>query len=120
MLIMKTIIPILAIPCALLCATDSTAYIEKKNAVVRVMNKAAGKAQTITLPVGARTNYEKLALTVRTCKQTDPFQPEDFFMFAEVSKNPDGKIFSGWMSRNEPGDNPFQNADYDLWLVRCE
>lgn len=117
---MKKLILALLIPSALFCATDASAYVEKKTAIVRIMNKAAGKSQTVTLPVGARTDYEKLTMTVRTCKQTDPFQPEDFFMFVEVSKNPDGKIFSGWMSKNEPGDNPLQNADYDLWLVKCE
>jgi hypothetical protein len=117
---MKKIIMALMIPCAMLCASDASAYIDKKTAVVRVMNKAAGKAQTISLTVGRPADYEKMTLVARACKQTDPFQPEDFFMFAEISKNPDGRIFSGWMSKNEPGDNPLQNADYDLWLVRCE
>ncbi|MDR0741689.1 MAG: DUF2155 domain-containing protein [Rickettsiales bacterium] len=102
-------------------STDAAfAYIDKKTAIVRVMNKAAGKSQTVALPVGPHTDYEKLSITVRACKQTDPFQPEDFLMFVEIYKNPDGKIFSGWMSRNEPGDNPLQNADYDLWPVKCE
>lgn len=103
-----------------LVSGPADAYIEKKTAVVRIMNKAAGKSQTVTIPVGVHTEFEKLSMIVRTCKQTDPFQAEDFFMFVEVNKNPDGKIFSGWMSRNEPGDNPLQNADYDLWLVSCE
>ncbi|MDR1338151.1 MAG: DUF2155 domain-containing protein [Rickettsiales bacterium] len=117
---MKKLLSALLVSFALLYSADASAYVEKKTAVVRVMNKAAGKSQTISLTVGARAEYEKLAMTVRSCRQTDPFQPEDFFMFVEVSKNPDGRIFSGWMSRNEPGDNPLQNADYDLWLVKCE
>ncbi|MDR2413234.1 MAG: DUF2155 domain-containing protein [Rickettsiales bacterium] len=102
-------------------STSASAFVEKQTAVVRILNKAAGKAHTVVIPVGSRTEFEKLTAVVRACKQTDPFQPEDFFMFIEISeKNPDGKIFSGWMSRNEPGDNPLQNADYDLWLVKCE
>lgn len=96
------------------------AYIDRKNAVVRIMNKAAGKVQTVTLPVGKNVQFEKLNMVVRSCKQTDPFDAEDFYMFIEVETDTDGKIFSGWMSANEPGDNPLQNADYDLWLVRCE
>lgn len=96
------------------------AYIDRKNAVVRIMNKAAGKVQTVTLPVGKNAQFEKLNMVVRSCKQTDPFDAEDFYMFIEVETDTDGKIFSGWMSANEPGDNPLQNADYDLWLVRCE
>lgn len=96
------------------------AYIDRDAAVIRIMNKAAGKVQTVTLPVGQNTQYEKLNMVVRSCKQTDPFDAEDFFMFIEINKSDSGQIFSGWMSANEPGDNPLQNADYDLWLVRCE
>lgn len=98
----------------------ANAYVDKNTAVVQIMNKAAGKSQIISMPVGMATQFEKLSVMIRSCKQTDPFDPEDFFMFAEISKNGEGKIFSNWMSRNEPGDNPLQNADYDLWLVRCE
>lgn len=94
------------------------AYINHETAVVRIMNKAAGKAYTVNVPVGRDTRFEKMNLLVRSCMQSDPFQAEDYFMFIEISQ--DAKIFSGWMSRNEPGDNPLQHPDYDLWLVRCE
>lgn len=99
---------------------SARAYVDRETAVVRIMNKAAGKVQTIALPVGKMADYEKLSVMVRSCKQTDPFQAEDYFAFIEVYKTGEGKIFSNWMSRNEPGENPLQNADYDLWLVRCE
>lgn len=99
---------------------DSYAYINRSNAVISIMNKAAGKVQTVTIPVGQETTFEKLSLLVRDCKQTDPFEAEDFFAFIEISKYSEGKIFSGWMSHNEPGKNPLQNADYDVWLVKCE
>jgi len=117
MKIMK-ILFLLAVPFISFSSAD--AYVEKKTAVIRIMNKAAGKVQTLNIPVGKKSEYEKLTLMVRSCKQTDPFQPEDFFMFIEISKNSEGQIFSNWMSRNEPGEIPLQNADYDLWLVKCE
>lgn len=99
---------------------NANAYIDRDTAVVGIMNKAAGKVQTVRIPVGKTVQYEKMAITVRTCKQTDPFQAEDYYMFVEVFKNGEGQIFGNWMSRNEPGDNPLQNADYDLWLIMCE
>lgn len=99
---------------------SANAYIDKQTAVVTVMDKTAGKVQTLALPVGTNVEHEKLNMLVRSCKQTDPFDAQDFFMFIEVNKSDEGKIFSGWMSANEPGDNPLQNADYDLWLVKCE
>ncbi len=101
-------------------STDVLAYVDRQTATVRIMNKAAGKVQTIALPVGQNVQYEKLNMIARSCKQTDPFDAEDFFMFVEIEKSDEGKIFSGWMSANEPGDNPLQNADYDVWLVKCE
>lgn len=98
----------------------ANAFIDRDTAVVGIMNKAAGKVQTVRIPVGKDARYEKLIITPRTCKQTDPFQAEDFYMFIEVYKDGEGQIFGNWMNRNEPGDNPLQNADYDLWLIRCE
>lgn len=111
---------LLLLPLFSMLSMPANAYVERNTAVIRVMNKAAGKTQLVSLPVGQQINHEKLTLMVRSCKQTDPFQPEDFHMFIEIDKNPDGRIFSGWMSKNEPGDNPLQNADYDLWLVVCQ
>lgn len=96
------------------------AYLNRDSAIVRVINKDAGKVQEITVPVGQETRFEKLFINIRTCKQTDPFQPEDFFAFVEISEAEKGLIFSNWMSRNEPGQNPLQHPDYDLWLVQCK
>ncbi len=111
---------LIAVPLFVLSAFNANAYIDKEYAVVNVLNKAAGKVQTIQVPVGYAVEYEKLDITVQTCKQTDPFDAKNFFMFIEISKLGDGEIFSGWMNRNEPGENPLQNEDYDLWLVECE
>lgn len=108
------------LPCFLFFNSQANAYVDKENAVVKIMNKAAGKVQTVKLPVGQNTAFEKLNIIVRSCKQNDPFDAENFFAFVEIEKNTEGKIFSGWMNANEPGDNPLQNADYDVWLVKCE
>ena len=112
--------PVLFIaPLFLFCAT-ANAYVNRNVANLRVLNKAAGKVYSMSVPVGKSAEFEKLNMTVRACKQTDPFDAEDFFMFIEISTGDQGKIFSGWMSRNEPGDNPLQNADYDVWVASCE
>ena len=95
------------------------AYVNRPNAIVNILDKASGKNHTFSVPVGQVSGYEKLSFIVRTCKQTDPFQAENAFMFIEISQN-NQTIFSGWMNKNEPGENPLQNVDYDMWLVRCE
>ncbi len=114
---MKKILAILfltILPCAV------NAYVERNNAVVRIMNKDAGKVQEQVIPLNQDVQYEKLQIRVRSCKQSDPFQAENYFAFVEVFESDKGQIFGGWMNRNEPGQNPLQHADYDLWLVKCE
>ena len=98
----------------------ATAYIDRDIANIRVMNKAAGKTYPIDIPVGDSAQFEKLNITVHSCKQSDPFEAEDYFAFLKISTSADGTIFSNWMSRNEPGVRPLQNADYDVWLVGCK
>lgn len=106
----------------LCCALPSVAmaYINRDVAVLRVMNKDAGKVQEIKIPVGNEVQFEKLFINVRGCMQTDPFDAEDFWGFVEISEMNKGPVFSNWMSRNEPGQNPLQHPDYDVWMVKCE
>ena len=98
----------------------ANAYIDHQTAVVRVLNKAAGKTQVVRVPVGYSVSFEKLNIGARTCKQTDPFDAENYFAFIEIFDAGSDQIFGGWMNRNEPGNNPLQNPDYDVWLVNCE
>lgn len=104
----------------LLSPTLACAYINRDVAVVRVLNKDAGKVRELAIRVGDEVQFEKLFINVRSCKQTDPFQAEDFFAFVEIAENGQGQIYGNWMGRNEPGKNPLQHADYDVWLVKCE
>ena len=99
---------------------SATAYVEKNTAIVRVMNKAAGKTQIVPINVGQSVQYDGLTLVARNCKQSDPFDAENFFVFIEIYTKTDGRIFSGWMNRNEPGQNPLQDDTYDVWLEKCE
>jgi hypothetical protein len=94
-------------------------YISMKSATIRVLNKAVGKAQTITIPVGQTVKFDKLDISVRKCLGADEFMPEDYFMFVEVQKG-SARIFSGWMTKSEPGGNPLQDPGSDMWLVRCD
>ena len=107
-------------PLVLLSVRPAFAYIEKDIAVVRVMNKAAGKTQLIPIRVGQTVQRDNLTISVKNCKQTDPFEAENFFVFLEIYTKTDNRIFSGWMNRNEPGQNPLQDDTYDVWLEKCE
>ena len=116
---MKKLITIFCAAFVFLC-NAADAYVDRQNAVITILDKTAGKTHNMTVTVGANAKYEKLNFVVRACKQTDPFMAENAYMFIEIATANDGQIFGGWMNKNEPGENPLQNADYDLWLVRCE
>jgi len=103
-----------------LMSNNAFSYIEKQNAVVRIMDKVSGKTQAVSLPVGQNIEHDSLNLIVRNCKQSDPFDAENYFVFIEIYTKSDGRIFSGWMNRNEPGQNPLQHDVYDVWLEKCE
>jgi hypothetical protein len=107
-------------PLFLLLNTPAFAYIEKDTAVLRVMNKAAGKTQVVSGKVGSTIQHNGLIFKIRNCKQTDPFDAENYFVFLEIYTKTDDRIFSGWMNHNEPGQNPLQNDTYDVWLEKCE
>lgn len=98
----------------------ASAYIEKDTAVLRVMDKVAGKTQVLSANINKHIQHNSLEIIVRNCKQSDPFDAENFFAFIEIYTKSDGRIFSGWMNRNEPGKNPLQDANYDVWLEKCE
>ena len=98
----------------------ANAYVDKSSAVVRILNKDAGKVSEHTINVGNALNFEKLNIVLRSCKQSDPFDAENFWAFVEISDSDNGLAFSNWLNRNEPGNTPLQHVDYDVWLVRCE
>lgn len=105
---------------AIIVPIDAFSYIEKDTAIMRVMNKAAGKTQIVNATINQAMQYEGLTLVVRNCKQTDQFEAKNYFVFVEIYTKTDGRIFSGWMNRNEPGENPLQDATYDVWVEKCE
>ncbi len=106
----------------LFCAlpTVASAYVEKNTAVFRVLNKDAGKVSEHKVALNQSFKFEKLNIVVRSCKQSDPFDAENFWAFVEINDTDAGRVFSNWMDRNEPGKKPMQHADYDVWLVKCE
>lgn len=118
--ITKILSCLFVVPLFLLSNSPAFAYVEKNTAVLRVMNKAAGKTQIVPVAVGSTKKYDGLNITVRNCKQSDPFDAENFFVFVEIYTKTDERIFSGWMNRNEPGQNPLQNDTYDVWVEKCE
>ena len=55
-------------PLFLLQIHPAFAYIEKDSAVVRVMDKAAGKTQALNIPVNQTKQYDGLKISVKNGK----------------------------------------------------
>ena len=118
---MKKLFRIFTVFCLAVGATNvAGAYTNRGTTVLRVMDKAAGKVTEINIPVGGAINFGKINITVNACKQTDPFDSENFYAFVVINRTDGTRVFSNWMDRNNPGKMPVQDADYDVWLVRCE
>ncbi len=118
---MKKFIRFLIVFCLTVATTGVVgAYTNRGTAKLRVMNKAAGKVTELNIPTGSATDFEKIKITVNACKQTDPFDAENFYAFVVINRADGTRIFSNWMDRNNPGKMPVQDADYDVWLVKCE
>ncbi len=108
------------IPLFLFSAQPAFAYLEQETAILRVMDKAAGKNQLLSVRVGTNIKIDGLNIKVQNCKKSDPFDAENFFAFLEIYTKSGERIFSGWMNRNEPGQNPLQHDTYDVWIEKCE
>ena len=107
-------------PLFLFSIQSVSAYIEQDVAFVRIMDKASGKTQLLPINVGDTVKFDGLNIKIQNCKKTDPFDAENFFVFLEIYAKADKRIFSGWMNRNEPGQNPLQDDTYDVWIEKCE
>lgn len=119
---MKYLTKFLILVVAFLCVDthNVSAYTNRQVAVLRALNKAAGKAQNVRVPVDTDVKLDKLGIYVRACKQTDPFDAENYFAFVEITDSAQGQVFGGWMDRNNPGKRPVEHPDWDIWLVGCE
>ncbi|MCQ2562369.1 MAG: DUF2155 domain-containing protein [Alphaproteobacteria bacterium] len=104
----------------LFCSCNSYAFIEKNTADLVVLDKVSGKTQNIQVDIDKPVQYDKLTIVVKNCKQSDPFEAENFYVFLEIYSQKTDRIFSGWMNRNEPSENPLQNVDYDVWVKQCK
>lgn len=94
-------------------------YIDRDKALVQVLDKVSGKSSTIMLEKNKPSKYYKLSFNLKSCKESDPFDPLNYYAFVEIYNNKT-KLYSNWLDKNEPGINPFQNADFDVWLISCK
>lgn len=101
-------------------------------AVLGFLNKRNGKSQDYELSPGESVRVGNQAIIrLRACEKTAPWETySDAGAFVQLFVNakrsgqsgPDqfGRVFSGWLFKNNPGANVVQNPLYDVWIKDCK
>ena len=95
-----------------------------KAAIVRVLDKMTGMAQTLTIPVGGGQNLDRLTLSIHTCNARDSVSEPDAGVFLQIDDTRPGqtaaRVFSGWMFASSPSLSAMDHPRYDVWLISCK
>lgn len=94
---------------------------ERPIAILRGLDKIAGRVADIRVKVGETATYERLKITVEECRVPPADEPPDAFVFLKVVDANEGvePVFSGWMFASSPALSAMDHQRYDLWVLSC-
>ena len=96
--------------------------IQKKYALLTLLNKTTNKVSTKEILVNSKVNWQTLNIEVLYCASTPPTEvPEDYVLIDvyDILNQEKINIYKGWMISSSPDVTPLENPIYDLWLVDC-
>lgn len=95
--------------------------VQRPVAMLRGLDKIAGRVTDIRVKVGETVNYERLTVKVDECRAPPEGEAEDAFVFLEIrdSKTGGGLAFSGWMFASSPALSAMDHQRYDIWALSC-
>ena len=96
--------------------------IQKKYALLTLLNKTTNKVSTKEILVNSKVNWQTLNIEVLYCASTPPTEvPEDYVLIDvyDILNQEKINIYKGWMISSSPDVTPLENPIYDLWLVGC-
>lgn len=89
-------------------------------AVLRVLDKVAGRVSDISLKKGETLELGKLLIIVGECRYPLANPSGDAFTFLKVVGDGGAKeIFRGWMIASSPAVSAIDHVRYDVWPIRC-
>ncbi len=106
-------------------SAQSNDLISMNGAVLQVLDKPSGKTKIFNLGLNKPYKIDRLTINVRSCFQTPEYMPNENMAFLQIDKAQGGieaksiNIFSGWMYKSMPGQNPLTDETYDIWLLKC-
>lgn len=98
--------------------------LERDTAVLRWLDKATARVQTIEVSVNQTTRIETLEIIVRACRERPPEEPPESAAFLDVWEIKPGEaaaeVFRGWMFASSPAVSAMEHPVYDLWVLDCK
>ncbi len=89
-------------------------------AVLRVLDKVAGRVSDISLKKGETLDLGKLLIIMGECRYPLANPSGDAFTFVKVVGDSGAKeIFRGWMIASSPAVSAIDHVRYDVWPIRC-
>ncbi|MBW4710169.1 DUF2155 domain-containing protein [Roseobacter sp. YSTF-M11] len=93
---------------------------EAQGVILRGLDKISGQVYDIEMKSGQTATFERLRITLNSCRYPVGNPAGDAFAALEVSDATDGtELFSGWMIASAPALSAMDHARYDLWVMRC-
>ena len=109
--------------------TDPVALpLEQRQAVIGVLDKRQGKAESFSLKPGERFRFGRISGILRSCETSKPYERKQSAAYVQVDEQgqalagrtpPPKRIFSGWLFAEAPSRNPVEHPVYDVWLKSC-
>ncbi|NKD45162.1 DUF2155 domain-containing protein [Haematospirillum jordaniae] len=98
--------------------------IERRIAVLRWLDKAAARVQTMEVEVNRTFQIQALQIIARACVERPPEEPPESAVFLDVWENkanqPAVEVFRGWMYASSPGLSAMEHPVYDIWVLDCK
>jgi hypothetical protein len=91
--------------------------ISSKNARLQITNKISGKSEYINFEVGTVQNYDTLKIRPLKCCMVE--ERESYSFLAIQNSKIKKEVFRGWMLSHASSINPFEDAKFDIILVKC-
>jgi hypothetical protein len=97
----------------------------KSKAQVVVLDKITSKKTTHNLNIDTNYPLQSLEILVKRCILDNSEGSLNVLAYVQVQdsvqkKNKDKVfLFNGWMMSKYPSINPFENSNFDIWILNC-
>lgn len=113
------------IPLSALTDDNILVYDKSNNqAQITILDKITSKKTNHSLNIGKIKIINDLRIKITKCVIDNKTGSSDIYAFLQVQDQTKANkdivyIYNGWMINKYPSVNPFEHANYDLWIENC-